>query len=55
VAEIAAGSTTKIEDGIRMVALYRIEEGRVILADIVVSRALPERPDEPIVIRDRRA
>jgi hypothetical protein len=26
VAEIAAGSTTKIEEGIRRVALYRVEE-----------------------------
>jgi hypothetical protein len=52
--EIAAGSTTEIEDGIRRVALYRIEECRVVLADIVVSRAVPESPGEPIVIRDRR-
>jgi hypothetical protein len=52
--EIAAGSATEIEDGIRRVALYRIEECRVVLADIVVSRAVPESPGEPIVIRDRR-
>jgi hypothetical protein len=52
--EIAAGSTTKIEDGIRRVALYRIEERRVILADVMVSRAFPESLGEPIVIRDRR-
>ena len=54
VTEIAAGSTTKIEDGIRRIALYRIEERGVILADIMVSRALPESPGEPIIIRDRR-
>jgi hypothetical protein len=36
VTEIAAGSTTEIKDGIRWVSLYRIEECRVILADIVV-------------------
>jgi hypothetical protein len=54
VTEIAAGSTTKIKDGIRRLALYRIEECCVILADIVVSRAVPESPGEPIVIRDRR-
>jgi hypothetical protein len=52
--EIAAGSTTKIEDGIRRVALYRVEERRVILADVMVSRACPESLGEPIVIRDRR-
>src|SRR5437762_12587579 len=53
-AEIAAGSTTEIEDGIRRVALHCIEECRVVLADIVMSRAVPESPGEPIVIRDRR-
>jgi len=37
VTQIAAGSTTKIEDGIRRITLHRIEECRVILADIVVS------------------
>jgi len=54
VTEITAGSTTKIKDGIRRVALYRVEECRVVLADIVVSRAIPESPGELIVIRDRR-
>jgi hypothetical protein len=54
VTEIAAGSTTKIKDGIRRVALYRVEECRVVLADIVVSRAVPESPSDLIVIRDRR-
>jgi hypothetical protein len=54
VTEIAAGPTTKIEDRIGRVTLYRIEERRVILADIVVSRAVPESPGEPIVKRDRR-
>ena len=53
VTEIAAGSTTKIENGIRSVALYRIEECRVVLADIVVSRAVSESPGPLIVIRDR--
>jgi hypothetical protein len=52
VKEIAAGSTAKIKDGIRRLALYRVEECRVILADIVVSRAVPESSGEPIVIRD---
>jgi len=54
VTEITAGSTTKIKDGKRRLALYRIKECRVILADIVVSRAVLESPGEPIVIRDRR-
>jgi hypothetical protein len=51
--EIAARSATKIKDRIRRVALYRIEECRVVLADIVVSRAFPEGLREPIVICDR--
>ena len=52
--EIAARSTTKIKDGKRRLALYRIKECCVILADIVVSRAVPESPGERIVIHDRR-
>ena len=54
VTEIPARSATEIENRIRRVALYRIEECRVILADIVVSRAVPEGPCEPIIVRDRR-
>ena len=54
VTEIPPGSTTKIKDGIRRVALHRIEECRIILADIVVARAVPESPGELIVIRNRR-
>src|ERR1700680_4719837 len=54
VAEVAARSATEIKNRIRRFALYRIEECSVILADIVVSRTVPEGPCEPIVIRDRR-
>jgi hypothetical protein len=54
VTEIAAGSATEIKNRMRWVTLYRIEECRVILADIVVSRTAPESSREPIVIRDRR-
>src|SRR5215472_5677209 len=54
VTEIPAGSTTEIKNGKGRLALYRIKECRIILADIVVSRAIPESPGEPIVIRDRR-
>src|SRR5580700_3462088 len=54
VTEIPARSATEIEDRIRRVALYRTEECRVILADIVVSRTVPEGPCEPIIVRDRR-
>jgi len=54
VAEIAAGSATEIKNRVGRVALYRIEERRVVLADIVVSRTFPEGSCEPIVIRDRR-
>src|SRR5271156_5450361 len=53
VTEIAAGSATEIKNRIRWIALYRTEECRVILADIVVSRTIPERPCKPIVIGDR--
>ena len=53
VAEIPAGSAAKIKDRIRRVTLYRVEERRVVLADIVMSRAAPESPGKSIVIRDR--
>src|SRR3954468_22989292 len=54
VTEIAAGSTTEIKDRVWWVALDGLKECRVILADIVVSCAVPELPCEPIVISDRR-
>src|SRR5947207_14597132 len=54
VIEIAPGSATEIKNRIRRGTLYRIEECRVILADIVVSRTVPEGPCESIVIGDRR-
>ena len=50
VTEIAAGSATEIKDRVWWVALDGLEECRVILADIVVSCAVPELPCEPIVI-----
>jgi len=53
VAEIAAGSAPEIKNRVRRVALYRFEECRVILADIVVSRTVPEGSCAPIVIRNR--
>ena len=54
VTEITPGSATEIKNRIRRGTLYRIEECRVILADIVVSRTVPEGSGEPIVKRDRR-
>src|SRR4051812_2977319 len=54
VTEIAPGSATEIEDRVRWVTLDGLEECRVILADIVVSCAVPELPCELIVISDRR-
>jgi hypothetical protein len=47
VTEIAAGSAAEIKNRIRRLALYRVEESAVILADIVVSRTVPEGPCEP--------
>src|SRR5205814_5146112 len=43
VGKITAGSATEIKDAVGRVTLYSIEECRVILADIVVSRTVPER------------
>jgi hypothetical protein len=54
VTEIATGSATEVKNRIRRPALDRIKERQVVLADIVVLRAVPESPREPIVIRDRR-
>src|SRR5438874_10288730 len=52
--EVAAGTAPEIQDRIGRLTLYRIEQGRVILADIVASRTFPEGSCEPIVIRNRR-
>src|SRR3954447_10421690 len=54
VTEIAAGSATEIEDRVWWVTLDGLKECRIILADIVVSCAVPELPCELIVISDRR-
>src|SRR4051812_7845957 len=54
ITEIAAGSAAEIEDRVWWVALDGLEECRVILADIVMSCAVPELPCEPIIISDRR-
>jgi len=54
VTQIPAGSTTEIKDRKRRVALYRVEERCIVLADIVVSCPVPESRGKPIVIRDRR-
>src|SRR3954466_12399450 len=54
VTEIAAGSATEIEDRVWWVTLDGLKECCVILADIVVSCAVPELPCKPIVIGDRR-
>src|ERR1700686_1961921 len=54
VTEIAAGSATEVQNPMRRVTLYGIEERGVILADIVVSRTAPEGSRDPFVIRNRR-
>src|SRR4051794_13607926 len=54
VAEIAAGSATEIKDRGWWVTLDCPKECRVILADIVLSCAVPELLCEPIVISNRR-
>src|ERR1044071_9792431 len=54
VTEIAAGSATEIEDRVWWIALDGLKEGRITLADIVVSRAIPELRCEAIVISDCR-
>src|SRR5438067_7985550 len=54
VEEVAAGAAPEIQDRIGRLTLYRIEQGRIILADIVVPRTGPEGSCEPIVICNRR-
>src|ERR1041384_4319244 len=54
VTEIAAGSASEIKDRIRRLAVYRLEERRVILADIVVPRTVPERSCKSVIIREGR-
>src|SRR5204862_8024467 len=40
--EVAAGAAPEIQDRIGGLTLYRIEQGRIVLADIVVSRTAPD-------------
>ncbi len=54
VPEIATGSATDVKNRIRRLALDRIQEYQIVLADTVVLRTVTESPREPIVIRDRR-
>src|SRR3954466_16236956 len=54
VTEIAAGSATEIEDRVWWVTPDGLEEYRVILANIVVSCAVPELSCELILLSDRR-
>jgi hypothetical protein len=51
-AEIPTWSTTQIKDGVRRIALDRVEERCVVLADIVIACALPEGVGQPIVMGD---
>src|SRR5438874_12161161 len=54
VGKITAGSATEIKDAAGRVTLYSIEECRVILAHIVVSRTVPDCSGAPSVTLDRR-
>src|SRR5260370_16990085 len=47
VAEIPAGSAAKIKDRISRVALYPVDERRVVLPHIVASLALPQTLCKP--------
>ena len=51
-AEIPAWPATQIKDGARRIALDRVEERCVVLADIVIPCAIPERVGQPIVLGD---
>ena len=51
--EVSAGPTTQIKNGIGGIALNRIQERRVVLADIVIPCAVPIVFGRPIVMRDR--
>src|SRR5207253_5142521 len=55
VAEVAARSAAKIMDGKGRVAGHRIEQRRIILADIVIARARPEPLRLAVIVGDCRA
>ena len=40
------------QDGVRRIALNRVQERCVVLADIVIPCAIPERVGQPIVMGD---
>jgi len=51
-AEIPTWSTTQIKDGVGRITLNRVQERCVVLADIVIPCAIPERVGQPIVLGD---
>ena len=51
-AEIPTWSATQVKDGVRRIALNRVEQRCVVLADIVIPCAIPERVGQPIVVGD---
>src|SRR5579862_4120134 len=51
-AKVPARSASKIENGKRRIAVDRIKKGGVVLTHIAVSRAIPERCGEAVVIGD---
>ena len=51
-AEIPTWSTTQIKDGVGRIALNRVQERCIVLADIVIPCAIPERVGQPIVMGD---
>ena len=54
VAQVSAGPTTQIKNGIGGIALNRIQERCVVLGDIVVPSAVPIGFGLPIVMRYRQ-
>ena len=53
--QVTAGAAAKVEDGIRAVSRYMVEQGGSVLADIMVLRPMPERFRKPVIKREGRA
>ena len=51
-AEIPTWSTPQIKDGVRRIALNRVQERCVVLANIMIPCAIPECVGQPIVMGD---
>ena len=52
--QVTARTAAEVEDGIRAVSRYMIEQGGPVLTDVVVLRTVPERFCKPVIESEGR-